>query len=424
MIPASNMKLITTAAALHYLGPRFTYITKFGLSGNTLIVIGSGDPLLGDRKTDAEYGRDPDWIFNHLAAALTAKGVRTIQDIIIDTTVFDDQRVHPNWPRDQLHRWYACEVSGLNFNTNCIAITVENRNGRIVISLDPPTRYVKLVNQVTPIAQGQSAVGAYRNQTPNKLTIRGRCKNKAGPFDVAIERPAAFFGFLLAERLPVFGIRATGNVIEARFDQSRPFVPLAQYTTSLADCLVRCNRDSLGLAAEAMLKTIAARANPDGRNGSWETARRLVTSYLRRIGVDESQFYIDDGSGLSRLNELTAYAIAKVLLEVYHSHYWPVFERSLAVGGLEGTIAKYFQQDPYKGNIRGKTGYIKGVKSFSGICKTRNGDYIFSILANNANGLTRPAINNIAKAIIDEFGPPASPTPASDSYRPSSAGRK
>ena len=71
------------------------------------------------------------------------------------------------------------------------------------------------------------------------------------------------------------------------------------------------------------------------------------------------------------------------------------------MGGSEGTIAKYFKQASYKGRIFGKTGYVNLAKSFSGLCSTGAGDYIFSILTTGANGQTRTAINDIAKAIID-----------------------
>lgn len=79
-----------------------------------------------------------------------------------------------------------------------------------------------------------------------------------------------------------------------------------------------------------------------------------------------------------------------------------MYKNSLAIGGIDGTIAKYFKENKYRGKIFGKTGYIEGVKSFSGVCTTKEGDYIFSILANNPNGQTREAINNIVKAIIDD----------------------
>ena len=128
----------------------------------------------------------------------------------------------------------------------------------------------------------------------------------------------------------------------------------------------------------------------------------MVSEFLIELGIDESQFYIDDARGLSRKNELSSYAITKVLLDVYLSDNWNLYKDTLAVGGVDGTIGKYFKEQKYKGKISGKTGYINSVKSFSGLCSTGQGDYIFSILTNNTNGTTRGVINNIAKAIIDD----------------------
>ena len=127
----------------------------------------------------------------------------------------------------------------------------------------------------------------------------------------------------------------------------------------------------------------------------------MISEYLLGLGIDKSQFYIDDGSGLSRQNELTAYAITSVLSDIYKGKNWQLYRDSLAVGGVDGTIEKYFKEEKYKGKILGKTGYINSVKSFSGLCVTDRGDYIFSILANNTNGQTRTVINSIAEAIID-----------------------
>ncbi len=401
MIPASNMKIITTAAALKYLGPDYEYKTKVGLCDDTLVVIGSGDPLLGDERTDAKYGREKGWIFKDIAAALKRKGITTIKDIIVDSSVFDDQRVHPNWSRKDLNKWYACEVSGLNFNDNCIGISTKNTSGKVTIFVDPPTSFLSFTNKVVPISKGTSAVGTYRNKEPNKIVIYGRCKDRVGQFDVAIERPAAFFGFLLCENLAKAGIKTNGQLIEKTLDDHCNFRLITQYSTPLADCLLRSNKRSLGLAAEAMLKTIAANNNPDGKNGSWDRGRELISEFLMGLGIDKSQFYIDDGSGLSRQNELSANAITKVLLHIYNSDNWKLYKESLAIGGVDGTIAKYFKEKKYKGKISGKTGYINGVRAFSGLCITEQGDYIFSIIVNNTNGQTRGVINDITKAIFD-----------------------
>ncbi len=401
MIPASNMKIITTAAALKYLGPDYEYKTKVGLWNDTLVIIGSGDPLLGDEKTDAKYGREKGWLFKDIIQLLKRNGIKATKDIIVDSSVFDDQRVHPSWPRNDINKWYACEVSGLNFNDNCIALSTKNTRGRVSVIIEPQTSFISFTNKVRAISKGTSAVGTYRNKEPNKIVVYGKCKDRVGPFDVAIERPAAFFGFLLAENLAKAGIKTNGKLIEKPFDDDYNIRILAEYRTPLTDCLARCNKSSLGLAAEALLKTIAAHNNPDGKNGSWERGRELISEYLLGLGIDESQFYIDDASGLSRKNELSAYAITKVLLSIYNGDDWKLYRDSLAVGGVDGTISKYFKEQKYKGNISGKTGYINSVKSFSGVCSTEQGDYIFSILTNNTNGHTRTVINDIAKAIFD-----------------------
>jgi len=399
MVPASNMKIITSAAAVEYLGPDYEFSTKVGLLDRTLVVIGGGDPLLGDGATDKKHGRGADWIFDDIIAALKEAGITAINGIVIDSTFFDDNRVGPNWPRAQLNRHYACEVSGLNYNLNCIRITAKNTGGRVGITVKPQTDYVQLINKVVPTSRGASAVGAYRNSKPNKLTIKGKCRKQAG-FDVAIERPAEFFGFVLAEKLAAAGIEVTGQ-LEGRLVRNDSRIKILRtYSTPISDVLTRCNKDSLGLAAEALVKTISAEKS--GRlNGAWPHGLSLISQYLVKLGIDQSEFHLDDGSGLSRENKLSPNAITRVLSDIYKGKNRRFYINSLAVGGSDGTIAKYFKEAKYKGRILGKTGYVNLAKSFSGVCTTAGGDYIFSILTTGATGQTRTAINDIAKAIID-----------------------
>ncbi|MBN2018721.1 MAG: D-alanyl-D-alanine carboxypeptidase/D-alanyl-D-alanine-endopeptidase [Sedimentisphaerales bacterium] len=402
MVPASNMKIITTAAALKYLGPDFFYQTRVGLVGESLAVIGSGDPVLGDKQTAEKNFFDPRWMLKDIAQQLFTADITTITDIIVDSTVFDDERVHPSWSKDELNRWYACEVSGLNYNGNCVEIIAETIGSKVQLTLDPPTAYVTIINKCTPTLNPPNTVWGAREANSNVITVLGSCYRQCQPIRVTIDRPPAFLGFLLAEELKRAGVSVRGHLLEKEITASDKLRTIAVYRSSLWDVLERCNKDSLGLAAEALVKTVAASKQPNGKGGSWQAGRGLNSGYLLSLGIPTDQFYIDDGSGLSEKNLLSAHAISTVLCDLYKNASWPNYKKTLAVGGMDGTIDKYFNEPAYKGKIFGKTGYIEGVKSFSGVCTTGGGERIFSIITNKANGNTRQAINDVVKAIIDE----------------------
>jgi D-alanyl-D-alanine carboxypeptidase/D-alanyl-D-alanine-endopeptidase (penicillin-binding protein 4) len=402
MIPASNVKLVTTAAALKYLGPDFLYQTRVGLIGDTLAVIGSGDPLLGDKITAEKRSFDPRWMLKDIAQQLHTGNVTAITDIIVDSTVFDDERVHPSWPKEELNRWYACEVSGLNYNGNCIEIIAETIGGKVELTLDPQTAYVGIINKCAPATKPPDTVWGARAPGSNVITVSGACYKTCQPVRVAIDRPPAFLGFILAEELKRTGIAVRGRILEREISPTEQFKTVAVYRSSLWDVFERCNKDSLGMAAESLLKTIAASRQPSGKSGSWPVGQQLISQYLLSLGIPSDQFLIDDGSGLSEKNRLSTNTLSTVLLDLYKNANWENYKQTLAVGGVDGTAGKWFDEPKYKGKIFGKTGYIEGVKSFSGVCSTNAGDRIFSIITNNANGSTRQAINDIVKAIIDE----------------------
>jgi D-alanyl-D-alanine carboxypeptidase/D-alanyl-D-alanine-endopeptidase (penicillin-binding protein 4) len=401
LMPASNMKIVTSAAALEYLGRDFAFVTRVGLCGDTLIVKGSGDPLLGDKETETRNGRIFQPLIREIASRLRELEVASVSDILIDTSIFDNQRVHPSWPLNQLNQKYACEVSGLNYNGNCIDISAANRNGRAVLELEPPTDYVKLVNALTIWRSRRSWFSVHRTGVPCELLVRGNCRSQAGPYAVAVENPALFFGRLLRNALIEEGISVDGEVRESPAPEGCEFRPLTEYATSIGDCLQRTNKDSFGLAAEAMLKRLGVQSDPDRKQGSWEGGQKVLSGYLRGLGVDEREFVIADGSGLSRDNRLSANALTRVLMHLATGADWEFYKSSLAVGGLDGTIENHFWEKQYRGRVLAKSGYIQAVRALSGVVRTDSGDYIFSILANKAGSGARTAIDSAVKAVID-----------------------
>ncbi len=402
LIPASNMKLVTSAAALHYLGGDFNYITAVGIVGDSVAVIGSGDPLLGDKPMMQKKNLDPRWVLKDVADVLRKNNVVSISDVIVDAAVFDDEYVQPSWSKKELNRWYAAEVSGINFNGNCIEIIAETVGSKVQLTVDPPTSYVKIVNNCTVASKPPDTVWGARPSGSNIITVSGACHKKCEPVRVTIDRPQAFFGYLLAEEFRRSGIGISGQLVEREILPQDQFKLLSVYRTPIWDVFDRCNKDSFEVAAESLLKTISAYRQPSGRGGTWAQGKEFVSEYLVSLGIPSEQFVLDDGCGLSDNNRLSVNLLTAVLLDLYKKPEWQRFKETLAIGGEDGTIDRWFNEPKYKGKIFAKTGYIGGVKSLSGVCTTPSGDRIFSIITNNTNGKSRQAINDIVKAIIDE----------------------
>jgi len=408
LLPASNMKTVTSAAALEYLGQDFAFITRVGLCEDSLVVKGSGDPLLGDKETEAKNGRRTHPVIREIVLRLKEQGITSVSDILLDTTIFDSRRVHPSWPLNQLHQKYACEVCGLNYNGNCIDVSAANLQGKAVLSLNPPTSYVRLINSLTVWKSRKSYFSVHRTSAPGELLIQGNCRRQAGPYAVAVENPALFFGRLLQENLIKEGISVSGGVLETTAPEGCEFRQLAEFVTPIGDCLQRTNKDSLGLAAEALFKRLGAQSDPEGNQGTWEGGNKVISAYLTGLGLDEGEFVIADGSGLSRENRLSANALTSVLAHLSAGPNWEFYKNSLAVGGLDGTIEGHFWEKKYRGRVLAKSGYIQAVRALSGVVCTDSGDYIFSLLANKAGNGARTAIDSAVKAIIDWGAAPGS----------------
>jgi D-alanyl-D-alanine carboxypeptidase/D-alanyl-D-alanine-endopeptidase (penicillin-binding protein 4) len=401
LVPASNMKLVTSFTALKSLGRQFEYVTTAAISDKNLVIIGSGDPLLELADENSTDSNGAGCFLSDIVKALKERNITEIEDIVLDSSVFDDTRVHSGWPKEQLNRPYACEISGLNYNANCVKILASLKNGQVVLRIEPDTAYLTLTNNVQPTNKRESAMGAYRTEKENVIVIGGKCK-QAASFDVAIERPAIFFGTLLAENLNKAGIKMSGRVTEANVNPEK-LQALVEHRTGIVKVLQQCNKDSFQLAAECMFKTLGAKQVTGGKGGSWQAGRKVITDYLVSLGADAGSFNIDDGSGLSTQNKLSAGIIVRVLSDAYSSDLWPVFKETLSAGGIDGTLRKQFYQDRYRGKVFAKTGYINSVRALSGICTANSGkEYIFSILTNDANYKTKEAIFDIVKAIIDE----------------------
>jgi len=390
LMPASNLKLVTTSAALEKLGPDFKFRTILARKGNDLILIGDGDPTFGDGEAMKRVGWEITTVFKQWVDLLKKQNFTKIENVIVDDSIFDQTFYHPNWDPKQYLEGYRAEVAGMNLNLNLLDfyVRVTTAGENVDYSTDPPTHYATVANQC--LTGGDNAVWFSRDQEANNLTIRGEAarSNTADPISVPVHDPSLYAACVLAEMCKSGGLSVSGKVSRDRslrqnVGKDATIQTLAVYETPLANVMARANKDSVNLYAEALCKRLGAATS--GQSGSWENGTAAMRDFLiRSVGVDADEFSFDDGCGLSRKNAVSANVLCRVLEHDWYGVNRDAFVSSMAIGGVDGKTLKKRFTDDLKGRVFAKTGYIRGVSCLSGFLKTRDETTLaFSVLIND-----------------------------------------
>lgn len=415
LIPASNLKLVTTAAAMEKLGPDFRFRTLVALKGEDVVVWGDGDPTLGDVEMLRKVGWGTTTVFENWAEQLRKRGVTRVRNVIVDDSVFDTVFQHPNWPANQIHKRYVAGVGGLNLNANCVdfMLKIGAFGQPVTYQMDPPTRFVNVNN--TCVRGNDNAVWLTRRADDNNITLGGQTNASSGfPISITIHDPPMFGATVLAETLAAKGITVTGQVLRDRTDIAsyyaadeagrRAWTFIAAHETPLHTVLARTNKDSMNMYAESLLKRMGHSAT--NQPGSWTNGTAAIGEYLLGLGIPAEQFKLDDGSGLSRQNLVSAGALVRILINNFYSKNREMWVSSLAIADVDGTFSNRFSGSSLSGRVFGKSGYIDGVSTFSGYLKAKDGQwYAFSILMNNippgSNSTMKDLQERIVKAVDD-----------------------
>lgn len=404
MVPASNMKVLTTGAALHVLGPGWSFRTRLVRAGDRLAVIGDGDPSLGDPDL-AGNGRPGAELADGWARAVRAAGIAKAAELVVDDRIFDREWTHPSWPEDQLDNSYCAQVSGLSFHENLAGAYLGVAGGRPTVSRwEPSAPWITVDQGKATAAAGKQAgqsIALLRTEDPWRFRLSGNMKSvPQDPLQVCVRDMPAFFAQHLAARLAAAGVAVGRARTAAPGDPSfAGGTVLAEATSPIAMVIERCNEDSQNMYAESLLKRIgAARSRAPGTWTNGCTA--LAAAIDERLGAGTAARYLvaSDGSGLSRDNRVAPALLAAWLRSVaLDPALGGPFLESLAVGGREGTVRKRFQEiDHSKAEVRCKTGYINGVSCLTGYVG-RPGQpprYAFSVMCNGVGGVK----NGIAAA--------------------------
>ncbi len=397
LIPASNMKLITTVSALSYLGPNYKYETGLYMDGTiddgildgNLIIKGSGDPSISGRYN----GGCALAVFTEWADTLLSLGITGINGTIIgDDNIFDDIDLGYGWSWDDLSYYYAAETSGLSFNDNCIDLFIipgDTVGEKARVTTFPEMEYLNLKNEITTVSnRNKTKIDVNRIPGTDDVTVFGTIRTDADTVSelVTVSNPTYFtlsaFKYILEENgITVSNISDIDDIplINPDYDN---YQLIAQHcSVPLSEIIRIINKDSQNFYAEQLQKTLGVEQY---QTGSAEAGIKAEKHWLDMINVCSDEIRIVDGSGLSRHNLVSASQVISILRNIRNDPNWEIFRESLAIAGKDGTLFDRFIGSEAAGHVYAKTGSLGYVRTISGFVKAKNGqEYLFSILVNH-----------------------------------------
>lgn len=403
LIPASNQKLLTAAAALHRLGADFRYTTRLWATGEVdsqgvlrgdLILQGEGDPILSLKEIEA------------MAEAVAQAGIRQVDGYLLyDESAFDGIRRGSDWAWDDEPYYYSPCLSAVCVERNVMTVFVspgERVGDSPRVRLSPPTDYLLVRNEATTAPAGtRSTLFITREHARNIAVVRGQIPLDA-PADSArqalsVEEPPQFAMRLLREALQKRGV--TTRYRTALPDRVPQGARLLYTHTSppLRDILPLLNKPSDNLIAECLMRTLGRVVHGEGSAAAGE---RVMLEFLRQAGLNLDALNIVDGSGLSRRNQISARNLVTLLRYMASHPQAKVFIDSLPIAGVDGTLRNRMVNTPVQGKVRAKTGSLGRVSTLAGYLTTQSGEeLVFAILMNNYNGSATTA-RSVQDAIL------------------------
>lgn len=372
--PASVMKVVTSTAALTYLGGSFEYKTSFTTDSfsrgiiHNLYIKGVGDPSLVEERL---------W---RIAKDLRVRGVKKIEgDIIIDNSLFDSFNF--SGKENGSTRAYNASISPFAINFNSFAIVAKNYGGGVMeVHIDPPTHYFDLKSNIRPSGNHISIARSYKGGKEYVNASGGVSREKIKYANAS--NPLQYAGSTLVWVLNQMGIEFNGKIKQGKAPGAKKIVVDKSKPLSL---IIRdLNKFSNNFTAEMILKTMAAKKT--GVPGTTAKGASLLKSFVTSLGVDSNEFAIFNGSGLSRNNRLSPNSLNHVLLAAYKNNkIRSDFIASLSIAGTDGTLKSRLKSAGLLGNVKAKTGTLHDVSSLSGFLQTKNKNMVaFTILVNGS----------------------------------------
>ncbi|WP_158551442.1 D-alanyl-D-alanine carboxypeptidase/D-alanyl-D-alanine-endopeptidase [Rhodohalobacter sp. SW132] len=411
--PASNLKLVSSAAFLELLGHDHQFNTKLYGTGEQdgqtwrgdLYIRGNGDPSINGEAYD-----DPFFLFERWYSVLDSMGIETIDgNIIGHDGLFDDVPYPRGWEWDDLSYYYAPEISALSFNMNVVNLEVRadgSPGSRPSITWFPfDTPYVRFVNEQTITPQGTRFDESYRREL-GENTIYLRSRLPQGYYEtepLSIHNPSLFFIDTFSRYLDRHGINVRGQLLvsQERVNWDAPgFTPLDSHRSKpLSTMITRLNRESDNFYTEMLLKYLASEKY--GVQGTTELGLQLLEEYMESNGFTPGSIMLRDASGMAPATQLKAGELNHFLFQIQYKPYFDIYLNSLSVGSRNGTLRYRFHNSPVSDGFRGKTGFLSGVRSLSGYLETAGGDRLVVTIATNNYTVRTAVVDLIHERILN-----------------------
>lgn len=398
---ASSLKAITTATALGILGPDYRYETfveydgdlSGGILSGNIYLRGAGDPSLGSERFGESHAMEK--VLNKWALDIKASGIKEVRGQIIgDGQIFSTQITPDEWAWEDIGNYYGAGVSGVNLHENLYYLDLKPGSAvgsSTKVIRTRPAMNISFKNELRT-AGSRTGDNAYIFGAPYTRIryIRGSIPAGRPVFTIkgSIPDPTQFAAEQLKAALEKCGIVVEGNATSVRFEDlqgryrpTRRQTILSHKSPRLADIVFHTNMKSVNLFAEALARTVAVE---QGKFGGNSEAVKEIMDYWTNKGIDTRGMNMRDGSGLSAGNAVSTYQMASILRHASQQSYATVFEKSLPVAGRSGSLSGMLKGTAAEGRLSAKSGYIAGVRSYTGYVTTRSGQrWAFSMIANN-----------------------------------------
>lgn len=406
LVPASTMKLFTSALALEKLGPDHTFNTDVlrdgpldasGVVHGNLVLRGDGDPALSPRFVRG----GPEASMQMLARFTAGAGVKRVTgDLIADASAFEARRIPEGWLNRYSGAGYAAPFSALSLNENIVIVGVmPDKTGGAHVYLEPATRGMKITSTVRVVGGSGARITARRLGDEQVLVSGTIGSRSAGVrYQLVVGDPptfttGAFRAALEAQGIVIDGvIRAARTPANATLVSSLPSPPLARLVSAM-------NRESINHYAELLWRD-AARGADRASIGSAENANASLQNFLvKQVGASPDAVTATDGSGLSVLDRVTPRSLVQLLDHAHHAAWGSAFHASLPVAGESELLRRRMRTTPAQGNLHAKTGTTNDVIGLSGYVTAENGEILAFAFLYNGNDRWH------ARETIDAMGP-------------------